>query len=135
MGRPKIGIQSDTEDAVLGAIAKMARDRRLPRTAGKLAELAGVGRATIYRAFDTRPELRDSFQKLVDQSPEQERSKVEHDLAERRAEIRLLKERIAALTATVEHLIRDNNALRQSLAQPDGPPVADLNQRQRSKAR
>ena len=51
MGRAKLGIQPDTEDAIRGAIAKMARDRSLPRTAGKLAKLAGVGRATIYRAF------------------------------------------------------------------------------------
>ena len=43
------------------------------------------------------------------------------NLAERLAEIRVLKQRIAALTTTVEHFIRDNNALRQSLAQPGAP--------------
>lgn len=134
MGRPKVGIETGTEEAILAAIANMARDRNLPRTATQLATLAGVGRATLYRAFDARPELRASFEKLVDQSADKERSKLEHDLAERQAELRVLKERIAALTTTVEHLLRDNDALRQALAQP-GSPTADLNQRQRSKAR
>lgn len=108
----------------------MAQDRALPRTAARLAALAGVGRATLYRAFDARPELRDSFRKLLEQSPEKERSDLERDLAGRLAEIRLLNQRITALTTTVEHLIRDNNALRQSLAQP-GAPIASLSQSHR----
>ena len=128
MSRPKIGVEAETEQAILGAMAKMAQDRGLPRTAANLAGLAGIGRATLYRAFEARPELRDSFHKLLDQSPGKERSKLEHDLAERLAEIRVLKHRSAALTTTVEHFIRDNNALRQSLAQPRAP-IADLSQR------
>jgi hypothetical protein len=132
MSRPKIGIEPGTEQAILGALAKMAQDRSLPRTAAKIAGLAKVGRATLYRAFDARPELRDSFCKLLEQSPGKERSDLEHDHAERLAEIRLLKQRITALTTTVEHLIRDNNALRQSLAQ-SGAPIANLNQRHHSR--
>ncbi|SRR5216684_1444111 len=128
MGRSKTGIGPRTEDAITAALAKMAQDRTLPRTAARLATLAGVGRATLYRAFDARPELRDSFRKLLEQSPGKERSSLEHDHAERLAEIRLLNQRITALTTTVEHLIRDNNALRQSLAQ-SGAPIADLSQR------
>lgn len=58
--------------------------------------------------------MRDGFEKLLDQSPTKERSKLEHDLAE----IRLLKDRLAALTTTVEHLLRDNNALRLKIGQP-----------------
>ncbi|MGH3405438.1 MAG: hypothetical protein ACRDRJ_23530, partial [Streptosporangiaceae bacterium] len=96
----------------------MAQDRSLPRTAASLAGLAAIGRATLYRAFEARPELRDSFGKLTEQSPRKERSRLERDLAERLAEIRLLKQRITALTTTIEHLIRDNSALRQSLTQP-----------------
>jgi len=130
MGRPGTGIGPRTEDAIAAALAKMAQDRALPRTAARLAALAGVGRATLYRAFDARPELRDSFGKLLEQSPEKERSDLEHNLAGRLAEIRLLNQRITALTTTVEHLIRDNNALRQSLAQP-GAPIASLSQSHR----
>jgi AcrR family transcriptional regulator len=132
MGRPKTGIEADTADAVSEAINQMARDRSLPRTASKLAELAGVGRATLYRAFEARPELRDMFNRLVEQSPATERSKLEADLADRLAEIRLLKERITALTSTVEHLLRDNNALRERLAQR-GATIAEISQPRRRK--
>lgn len=132
MVRPQTGIEDGTEEAVREAIDQMARDRSLPRTAIKLAKLAGVGRATLYRAFDARPELRDSFNGLVEQSPATERSKLERNLADRLAEIRLLKERIAALSTTAEHLLRDNKALRESLAQ-NGGSVADINQRRNRK--
>jgi hypothetical protein len=132
MGRPKTGVEADTADAVGEAIDQMARDRSLPRTAIKLAELAGVGRATLYRAFEARPELRDMFNRLVEQSPASERSKLEGDLADRLAEIRLLKDRITALTSTVEHLLRDNNALRQRLAQRGGT-IAEISQPRRRK--
>ncbi|HEY6423957.1 MAG TPA: hypothetical protein VIY28_12050 [Pseudonocardiaceae bacterium] len=132
MARPKIGVELETENAVRDAIAQMARQTNLARSASKLAELAGVGRATLYRAFDARPELRDSFQRLAEQSPAAERSRRERDLADRLAEIRLLKDRISALTTTIEHLLRDNKALRDRLAQRS-EPVADLTQRRRTK--
>jgi hypothetical protein len=132
MGRPKTGVEADTADAVAEAIDQMARDRSLPRTAIKLAELAGVGRATLYRAFEARPELRDMFNRLVEQSPATERSKLESDLADRLAEIRLLKDRITALTSTVEHLLRDNNALRQRLAQRPAT-ITEISQPRRGK--
>jgi hypothetical protein len=132
MGRPKTGVEADTADAVAEAIDQMARDRSLPRTAIKLAELAGVGRATLYRAFEARPELRDMFNRLVEQSPTTERSKLESDLADRLAEIRLLKDRITALTSTVEHLLRDNNALRQRLAQRPAT-ITEISQPRRGK--
>jgi len=132
MSRPKIGIEAETEEAIHGAMAKMAQDRSLPRTAASLAGLAGIGRATLYRAFEARPELLDSFRKLHEQSPGKERSRLEHNLAGHLTEIRLLKQRITALTTTVEHLIRDNNALRHSLAQP-GAAIADLSQSHRPK--
>lgn len=132
MARPKIGVEPDTEHAIRDAITQMARDRNLARSASKLAELAGVGRATLYRAFDARPELRDSFQRLVEQSPAAERSRRERDLADRLAETRLLKDRISALTTTVEHLLRDNKALRESLALRS-EPIADITQRRRTK--
>jgi len=132
MGRPRTGVEADTADAVREAIDQMARDPNTPRTAINLAGLAGVGRATLYRAFEARPELRDIFDRLVEQSPATERSKLERDLADRLAEIRLLKERITALTTTVEHLLRDNKTLRESLAERSGP-VADLNQHRRRK--
>ena len=132
MGRPKTGVEADTSDAVAEAIDQMARDRSLPRTAIKLAELAGVGRATLYRAFEARPELRDMFNRLVEQSPATERSKLEADLTDRLAEIRLLKDRITALTSTVEHLLRDNNALRQRLAQR-GATITEISQPRRPK--
>ena len=128
MTRPATGIEAETGQAILSAMAKMAHARSLPRTAASLAGLAGIGRATLYRAFGARPELRDSFRKLLEQSPGKERSELERHLTERLAEIRLLKQRIAALTTTVEHLIRDNNALRQNRAQP-GAPITDLSQR------
>lgn len=132
MGRPKTGVEADTSDAVAEAIDQMARDRSLPRTAIKLAELAGVGRATLYRAFEARPELRDMFNRLVEQSPATERSKLEADLTDRLAEIRLLKDRITALTSTVEHLLHDNNALRQRLAQR-GATITEISQPRRPK--
>jgi len=132
MGRPKTGVEASTADAVAEAIDHMAADRSLPRTASKLAELAGVGRATLYRAFEARPELRDTFNRLVEQSPATERSKLESNLADRLAEIRLLKERITALTSTVEHLLRDNNALRQRLT-GRGATIADISQPRRRK--
>ena len=131
MGRTKIGIETHTENAIREAIADIAKDRSQPRTAAKLAELAGIGRATLYRAFDAKPELRDSFHTLVEQSPDNQRTKLEHDLAERLTEIRLLKERVTALTTTVEHLLRENDALRQTIAHPPTTVIADLNQRRR----
>lgn len=131
MGRTKTGIETHTEEAIRGAIANMAKDRSQPRTAAKLAELAGIGRATLYRAFDAKPELRDSFHTLVEQSPDKERTKLEHDLADRLSEIRLLKERVTALTTTVEHLLRENDALRQTLIHPPTTAIADINQRRR----
>jgi hypothetical protein len=114
MGMGNLG---SNEIAVRDAITMLAADRSLPRSATKLAELAGVGRATLYRIFTARPELRDSFDRLVEQSPSRERSELERSLAERVAEIHLLKDRLAALSSTVEHLVRDNDALRASLAQ------------------
>ncbi|MHB1447279.1 MAG: hypothetical protein ACYCZV_16735 [Acidimicrobiales bacterium] len=131
MARPKIGVEAGTEDAIRDAIAQLARDRSLARSASKLAELSGVGRATLYRAFDARPALRDAFEALVEASPATERSRREGVLAERLAEIRLLKDRIAALVSTVEHLLRDNNALRERLAQREA--VADLHRARRAK--
>lgn len=114
--------------AVRDAIAKLAADRSLPRTATKLAELAGVGRATLYRAFSARPELRDSFERLLEQSPRREQANLERALAERVAEIHVLKERLAALSSTVEHLVRDNNALRAGVARHrSSSEVADIN--------
>lgn len=119
--------QGSTQVTVRDAIATLAADRSLPRSATKLAELAGVGRATLYRVFTARPELRDSFDRLVEQSPNRERSELERVLAERVAEIHVLNERLAALSSTVEHLVRDNNALRASLAQHRST-VADISE-------
>jgi hypothetical protein len=110
------------------ALGRQGSDRNLSRTAAGLAAQAGVGRATLYRAFDARPGLHDSYRVLLEQSPAKERSELEHHLARHLAEIRQLKQRITALTTTVEHLIRDNTALRRSLAQQPGAPIADLSQ-------
>ncbi|MDA8355763.1 MAG: hypothetical protein M0Z95_05605 [Actinomycetota bacterium] len=132
MSPPNKGVGTSTEDAVRDALAQLAQDRYLPRTATKLAELAGVGRATLYRAFDARPELRDSFNSLAGQSPAAERSKLERELAALLAEVRLLKERITALASTVEHLLRDNKALRESLAERAGT-VTGISQARRGR--
>jgi len=118
------GIVAEKEKAVREAISLLATDRSLPRTATKLAQVAGVGRATLYRVFEARPELRDSFDKLIEQSPSAERSKLERDLAERLGEIHMLKERLAALISTVEHLVRENKALRTSVTQHQGQVAA-----------
>ncbi len=131
MGRTKTGVETGTEAAIRCALGTMAADRHLPRTASKLAELAGIGRATLYRAFEARPEVRDTFEKLLDQSPTKERSKLEGDLAGRLAEIGILKSRLAALTSTVEYLQRDNHALRQTLTHLGG--VANIEGRTRRK--
>lgn len=133
MARPKTGVEAGTEDAIRDAIAQMSRDRSLARSASKLAELSGVGRATLYRAFDARPQLRDAFEALVEASPATERSRREAILAERLAEIRLLKDRIGALVSTIEHLLRDNKALRERLAQREA--VTDLTQARQAKER
>jgi AcrR family transcriptional regulator len=130
MTQPQAGATADTGQAILAAMTTMAQDRSLPRTAASLASLAGISRATLYRALGARPELHDSFRRLREQAPGTERSGLERDLAERLAEIRLLKQRITALATTIEHLIRDNNALRHSLAQP-GPAITDLAQHAR----
>lgn len=122
--------QGSTELAVRDAIATLAADRSLPRTATKLAALAGVGRATLYRVFTARPELRDSFDRLVEQSPSRERSELERSLAERVAEIHVLKERLAALTSAVEHLVRDNDELRARL--PKLGSVSGMDEHRRS---
>lgn len=62
-----------------------------------------------------------------------ERSKLEHDLADRLTEIRLLKDRLAALTTTVEHLVRDNRALRQMLTR-QGAIVSYIEHRHRKES-
>lgn len=124
------GIGATTEKAVREAMARLAADRRLPRTATKLAELAGVGRATVYRAFTACPELRDSFERLVEQSPRSERSDLERALAERLGEIHVLKERLTALTSTVEHLVRANDELRARL--PKLGSVSGMDEHRRS---
>jgi hypothetical protein len=125
MARPKTGIDPATEDSIRNAIAQMAADPALPRTRANLAVLAGVGRATIYRGFEHRPQLREAFTQLtgVDPTPAGDAAN-EALVRELRKDNRELRRLLDATATTVEHLLRDNKALRtgQPLKRTDGPP-------------
>jgi hypothetical protein len=84
---------------------------------------ASVGRATLYRPSMPGPNFATRSKKLLDQSTTKELPKLEHDLADRLTEIRLFKDRLAALTTTVEHLVRDNapSARRRHGREPSSP--------------
>ena len=83
MGRSKSGVRVDTASAIRDPIGHIAADPGLPRTATKLAELAGVARATLHRTFTAHPERRDSFPRLTDQIPAKQRARLENDIADR----------------------------------------------------
>lgn len=113
MARPKTGIDPTTERSIQDAIARLAADPALPRTRAHLATLAGVGRATIYRGFEHRPELREAFAQLVGEDPMPTKDDANECLVrELRKDNRDLRRLLDATATTIEHLMRENAALR-----------------------
>lgn len=112
--RPKTGIGPTIEEAITAAIAVLRKDPAQQRTAMNLATLAGISRATLYRAFDERPALREAFDclSIADSVEAKERGEVDRRVAELRAENADLRQLVAALTTVVEALQRDNVGLR-----------------------
>lgn len=113
MARPKTGIDPTTERSIQDAIARLAADPALPRTRAHLATLAGVGRATIYRGFEHRPHLREAFAELVGEEPMPTKDAANESLVrELRKDNRDLRRLLDATATTIEHLLRENAALR-----------------------
>ena len=108
----------DSVTAIRRAMVALARDPGTTPTAKRLAAAAGIGRATLYRAFRVHPDLAAEWARLTSvadpATKQRQLAEVNVHLADARREVRELRGLVDAPAATIVALDGENRRLRNT---------------------